>query len=104
MNKWSLSVSCTQEGNPGIGVTTENVPVCSSACCTAAEVREILELEEDVANADQDLVSQGYSCEISMDLSEVSDGEACEDSAVSLGQSSLLVSVAMSGLWWLYNL
>lgn len=104
MNKFSLSLSCTQEGKTGIEVTSENLPVCSSACCTAAEVLEILGREEDIANADQELVSQGFSCEISIDHSEGSDGEACEDSAVSLGQSSLLVSVAMSGLWWLYNL
>ena len=85
--------------------TYVNIPACAGTCCTNAEMQELIGQESDITTADQEFVDAGYSCESSIDYSEGSDGEGCEDSAApSLGQSSLLVSVAMSGLWWLYNL
>ena len=104
MNKWSFSTSCAEEGAPTLEFAFENLPVCSGSCCTAAEVLEIL--GQDALIDEQVPDNDAVRCEISIE-SDISDGdgEGCEDSAApSLGLSSVLVSLAMSGLWWLYNL
>ena len=58
-----------------------NEPYCYGADCTEAEFEKIFEDENDWC--------PWYSA---------------DSAASSLGLSSVLVSVAMSGLWWLYNL
>ena len=61
-------------------------PYCYGANCTEAENEKFFEDENDYC-------------------SFYSDDDSADDSAASsLGLSSVLVSVAMSGLWWLYNL
>ena len=100
----------------GLDMTFKNLPVCFGKSCTDAEVQEFIEQDRVFGTADQAYTGAGYVCETSFDYSGDSGGEDSdggdsdggdsggEDSAApSIGQSSLLISVAMSGLWWLYN-
>ena len=78
-------------------------PLCF-ANCTEAELEEFIETNDDVAAASGAVLMlatgagfvPGVSCETTIYFGD--------SAASSLGLSSVLVSVAMSGLWWLYNL
>ena len=115
----------------GLDMSFTNLPVCFGKSCTDAEVQEFIEQDRVFGTADQAYTGAGYICETSFDYSGGSGGGASdggdsggegsggegsgggdsdggdsggEDSAApSLGQCSLLISVAMSGLWWIYN-
>ena len=86
MSVYSYEIDCVVYNITGAWL---NLPYCFGGDCTESEIEEIF--LEDIIDASW--YEQFDDCTFSYD-----------SAAPSLGQSSLLVSVAMSGLWWLYNL